>query len=49
MDANAGIVGYDTDGTLIIDVDLLDEKKQALIPEEVRMRERREREMMLTI
>ena len=48
-DAEAGIVGYDKDGSLIIDTDLLDAKKQALIPIEVRMKERQEREMLLMI
>ena len=48
-DVEAGIVGYDKDGTVIIDVDLLDERKQAMIPEEVRIRERQEREMILMI
>jgi hypothetical protein len=38
MDADAGIVGYEKDGTIIIDVDLLDEKKQALIPAELRIK-----------
>lgn len=33
-DAEEGVVGYDEDGMKIFDLDLLDEKKQAIIPKE---------------
>lgn len=33
-DAEEGVVGYDEDGMKIFDLDLLDEKKQAIIPKD---------------
>lgn len=31
-DAEEGVIGYDEDGQKLIDIDLLDKEKQALVP-----------------